>query len=389
MSLDSKRIFFITLLVLLSGVATANTTIPGEAPVSSSKPSKTLLLTSEPADSDVANEDTLDPGNEKFLARCHDCKADDVRPHKVAAPVTDYLSFAAVADPQFNWNINAQRAAIRNVRAQYTLDKVYNNDAYRGVLVAGDLTEHTAKWEILQFYNSLLPEDEVETELGAILNQSKKLDRLYEGLGNHDMAKGTCCSGTGSADDCVCESELLDIINRGERQGQLRSQPPHYSWEWDGIHFVQLNLEPADEPEKVRNGASRDPQDALQFLKAELDEAGPDKNVILVHHYGLDRFSIKWWSDENKQAYADAIRDYRVVAIVTGHLHWSREPSRLQQCWNGVTAVTVGAARAGAFLDFKIIDDQMTLTRYRNGEERWRDTYSIEQDNTMFCGNNT
>ena len=359
MSLDIKKILVITFLGLIPG-GIANTAIPEDAQASSTTPSKTRSLTSESADSD-----------------------------KVAVPVIDYLSFAALADPQLNKNINGQRVAIRNSRAQYTLRKAYNNHSYRGVLVAGDLTQHTTKWEILQLYNALLPDDEAESELGAILNHSKKLDRLYEGLGNHDMEKGTCCSGTGSGDDCVCESELLDIINRGERQDQIRSQAPHYSWEWDGIRFVQLNLEPVDEPETVWNGAGRDPQDALQFLKAELNDAGPDKNVIVVHHYGLDRFSSKWWSDENKQAYEEAIRDYRVVAIVTGHLHWSRRSSRLQQCWNGVTAVTVGSTRLGYILDFEIIDDQMTLTRYRNGEEKWHDSYSIGQDNATFCGNNT
>lgn len=362
---------------------------PEEALVASTTSLKTTPLVSESANSDAGSKETLDADSENIIVRCHDCDFEDEQPSKAIVPVIDYLSFAAVADPQLNQNINGQRVAIRNARAKYTLDKTYNNESYRGLLVAGDLTQNTTKWEILQFYNALLPEEEAENELGAILNHSRRLDRLYEGIGNHDMEKGTCCSGTGARDDCVCESELLDIVNRGGRQDQIRSQPPHYSWEWDGIRFVQLNLEPADEPEKAWNRAGRDPQDALQFLKAELHDAGPDKNVIVIHHYGLDRFSDKWWSDENKQAYADAISDYRVVAIVTGHLHWSRTPSRLQQCWNGVTAVTVGSTRLGFILDFEIIEDQMTLTRYRNGEERWRDSYSIGQENTSFCGNNT
>ena len=389
MSLDIKKFLAATLLVLTSGVVSAYTTTPEDISLSSNLPFQTPFRAFDTVGAVAANRNALKADKEKSPARCHDCNVGDVQPDKAAVPVTDYLSFAAVADPQFNSNINGQRVAIRNVRAQYTLDKVYNNESYRGLLVAGDLTERTTKWEILQFYNALLPEDEAESEVSAILNHSKQLDRLYEGFGNHDMAKGTCCSGTDSPDDCVCESELLDIINRGERRDQIRAQPPHYSWEWDGIRFVQLNLEPADEPEISWNQSGRDPQDALQFLKAELNDAGPDKNVIVVHHYGLDRFSNKWWSDENKQAYADAIRDYRVVAIVTGHLHWSRTPSRLQQCWNDVTAVTVGSTRLGFVLDFEIIDDQMTLTRSRNGEEQWRDSYSIGQDNTTFCGNNT
>ena len=378
-------------LVLISGMAAATPNFPEDPFALPLTSTKSELVTSEAVENRALDEQARGTDDENSLAQCHDCTKDkdDLPPEKAAVPVVDYLSFAAVADPQFNKSINGQRVAIRNSRAGYTLDKVYNDDSYRGLLVAGDLTEHTYKWEILQFYNSLIPEDEAETELSAILDHSKQLDRLYEGLGNHDMSKGDCHTDAKGRGNYVCETELTDIINRGERRDQLRSQPPHYSWEWDGIRFVQLNLEPVDEPKTGPHHAGRDPLDALQFLKSELADAGPDKNVIVVHHYGLDRFSVKWWSDEDRQAYEDAIKDYRVIAIITGHLHWTRNASRWQQCWNGVTAVTVGAARLGFVLDFKIIDDQLTLTRSRNGEARWQDSFSIGQDNTTFCGNNT
>ena len=195
--------------------------------------------------------------------------------------------------------------------------------------------------------------------------------------------------GIGVDDNCACESGLTKIISRGDRQDQIRSQSPHYSWEWDGIRFIQLNLLTGDEAETMWNGSGRDPKDALKFLKDELEDAGPDKNVIIVHHYGMDRFSQKWRSSETKKAYEEAIRDYRVVAMITGHLHWTRRSSNMQQCWNGVTAVTVGSIRLGFHLDFKIVIDHLTVTRLVNGSERWSDSYSIAQSNTRFCGNNT
>lgn len=335
----------------------------------------------------TGNKSPLKVENETLSEHCLDCIESDTDPEEAFVPVTNFLSFAAAADPQINKNTRNSRASFQNDIARFLLAKVYNDSNYKGLIIAGDLTEHTYKWETLKFYNSLLASN--ETDLTSILDRSKDLSRLYEGLGNHDMKKGTCCSGTGVGNNCICESGLTDIISRGDRQDQISSQPPHYSWEWDGIRFVQLNLLPGNEAETVWNGSGRDPQDALKFLRDELEDAGPDKNVIVIHHYGMDRFSDKWWSAEAKNAYEEVIRDYRVVAIITGHLHWSRRSSNMQQCWNGVTAVTAGSIRLGLYLDFKIVDDHLTVTRLVNGSPRWSDSYSIGQDNTRFCGNNT
>lgn len=306
---------------------------------------------------------------------------------KPVVPVTQSLSFVAAADPQINTNTYHPRVGFQNDIAKYLLGKVYNDDSYKGLIIAGDLTEHTYKQEILDLYNSVLGNE--DTELNSIMERGKELDRLYEGLGNHDMMKGTCCTGENAGEKCVCQSDLTDIIGRSDRRDQLRSQPPHYSWEWEGIRFVQLNLLPANEAETVWNGSSRDPKDALTFLQEELEDAGPDKNVIIIHHYGMDRFSRKWWSIETKNTYEEVIKDYRVVAIITGHLHWSRRRSNMQQCWNGVTAVTVGSLRLGFSLDVKIDNDHLTVTRLRNGSEGWSDTYSIGQSDSVFCGDNT
>ncbi len=388
MRFDTNRIVFAAFLISISSGISASTMESIEISAFVSPYFQSTPWITNKADADTGNQFPLKAENVKLLERCPGCVTSGSSPeNNTFAPVTEFLSFAAAADPQINKSINRPIVAFQNDIARFLLAKLYNDNSYKGLIIAGDLTEHTYKWEIQKLYNSLLTSQ--ENDLSPILDRSMELDRLYEGLGNHDMMKGTCCVGKVAGKNCVCESDLTDIISRGNRQHQLRSQGPHYSWEWDGIRFVQLNLLPGDEAETVWNGSDRDPQDALKFLKDELKAAGPDKNIIIAHHYGMDRFSNRWWSAETKNAYKEVIEDYRVVAIITGHLHWTRRASNMQQCWNGVTAVTVGSIRLGFHLEFKIVDDHLTITRLRNGAPRWSDSYSIGQRDTRFCGNNT
>ena len=86
-------------------------------------------------------------------------------------PVTDYLSFAAAADPQFNKRINHPIVAFQNDIAGFLLNKLYNDETYKGLIIAGDLTERTYKWEILKLYNSLLANK--ENNLNPILEHSE------------------------------------------------------------------------------------------------------------------------------------------------------------------------------------------------------------------------
>jgi hypothetical protein len=387
MRLNIKTLFVTTLYILLSGSVAAITIEHDKFSAILSPYFQTAPQMPKTPVGDAAHKVAINSEAGMLSEQCLDCVANGKPPANALVPDTDFLSFTATADPQINKSNANPRAAFQNDIARYLLAKLYNDQNYKGLIIAGDLTEHTYRWEILELYNALLGNE--ESDLGSILDRGKELDRLYEGLGNHDMRKGACCVSENDGESCVCESDLNSIISREDRQDQIRSQAPHYSWEWDGIRFIQLNLLPGDVPETVWNGSGRDPKDALTFLESELEDAGPDKNVIVIHHYGMDRFSKKWWSTETKNAYEEVIRDYRVVAIITGHLHWSRRSSNMQQCWNDVTAVTVGSVRLGFHLDFKVINDQLTVTRMRNGSPMWTDSYSIAQSNARFCGNNT
>jgi cytolysin (calcineurin-like family phosphatase) len=94
----------------------------------------------------------------------------------------------------------------------------------------------------------------------------------------------------------------------------------HYSWDWDDVHFVQLNIYPAD---KQREGVRyspvwHDPQFALAFLKQDLAEkvGTSGRPVVLMSHCGFD---TDWWVKEDwKDAY-DAAKNYNVILYLYGH----------------------------------------------------------------------
>lgn len=94
----------------------------------------------------------------------------------------------------------------------------------------------------------------------------------------------------------------------------------HYSWDWDDVHFVQLNIYPADK----QNAAVRyspvwhDPQFALAFLKQDLAEkvGTSGRPVVLMSHCGFD---TDWWVKEDWKAAYDAAKDYNVILYLYGH----------------------------------------------------------------------
>ena len=95
----------------------------------------------------------------------------------------------------------------------------------------------------------------------------------------------------------------------------------HYSWNWGGVHFVQLNMFPADQPHpEIRYSPQyHDPQNSLAFLKADLagNLTNSDQPVVVAHHYDLQ--GTDWWHDEQRKTYYESIRPYNIVAVFHGH----------------------------------------------------------------------
>lgn len=120
----------------------------------------------------------------------------------------------------------------------------------------------------------------------------------------------------------------------------------HYSWDWEGVHFVQLNLYPGDAPHpKTRySPAHHHPQQSLAFLKADLKArvGKSGRPVVLVHHYDLQ--GSNWWHDDERQAYRDAVKDYNVVAVFHGHTG-----TQVYQ-WKGLDVINTGQTENGFFV---------------------------------------
>ena len=176
-----------------------------------------------------------------------------------------------------------------------------------GVIHCGDILDSPSDSAYRQF----------EEDYG--LNGEKRLVYpVYETFGNHDGG-------------------LLQSV----RQGSIRRNPSrpglvavssnglHYSWEWNGVHFVNLGAYPGNEWVDSCGWCHyfkdpfREPLYSRSFLREDLKKnvGTSGKPVVLIQHYGWDDFSKLWWTLPEKDSLAAVIRDYHVIGIFHGHSH--------------------------------------------------------------------
>jgi len=292
----------------------------------------------------------------------------------------------------------------------------------RGVLVAGDLTQN-GWWSLT---NAFLPGFDVGGELDLFLAQwgltgadGELRYPVLEGYGNHDHdpdgtssswrlnfcydvpcfpdRAGPACrftpfltrprrpctprSGctlqphqvpsregrcwTPAADAVAWRNRSRVVWQDGSNVGlTASSQEGHYSWDWDGVHFVNLNEHAGGTVDGPRRVYARN---SLLFLLGDLAAHVGDSGrpVVIMQHFGFDAFSTggAWWSAEEREALARAIAGYNVVAFFTGHLHarWQHNLFR------GVDAFTSGAARSTepGFLVVRIVGAEMRVMERR------------------------
>ena len=141
---------------------------------------------------------------------------------------------------------------------------------------------------------------------------------VYPGQGNHDLLE---CGDGDDLLECAVRKDVKNSISNGymkERMGGESSinfdeDTSNYSWDWGPIHLIQGNL-----------WAGK--FDDLEWLKQDLeDNVGTSgRPVILFQHYGWDSFSTgaeNWWSEDNRTDLVEALADYNVIGIFTGHTH--------------------------------------------------------------------
>lgn len=315
------------------------------------------------------------------------------------------VRFLVTADPQYDrecgWNWNniygcAWKDEPQNVNADMVLGDMRKtlcaDRSVRGIIVAGDVIQGPegdaeAEWER---YNNHFAHRCIffEDMRRSVANVGQY---VYDGFGNHD--KGA-----------------IDLITGRRRSTRLTAQPgsissqgkalPHYSWDWHDVHFVQLNLGAFERAGTCSECMKEDPRSGLTFLREDLrtnvkrSATGTTRPVVIIAHYGFDTVSKggpkgngehhhQGWSEEDRRLFLDLVKDYNVIAMFTGHAHlghhedsprmlngksvpkWANPPCAAGLCAN-FGAYTAGAAENGVYLDVRIQDQTMTITRMSN-----------------------
>jgi cytolysin (calcineurin-like family phosphatase) len=182
---------------------------------------------------------------------------------------------------------------------------------------------------------------------------------VFEGWGNHDGPPVNAVKNGFSM-----QAELIKRNAVRKEKGWLTNLSEnglHYSWDWDDVHFVQLNLYPADrQREGVKYSAVwHNPQGSLSFLKQDLARlvGTSGRPVVLVSHCGFD---TDWWvADDWKELY-EAAKPYNVILYLYGHTgtglrDWAPPgESRMLRC------VNTGQTNVGFFV-VQIRDKQVRL----------------------------
>ena len=174
---------------------------------------------------------------------------------------------------------------------------------------------------------------------------------VFEAIGNHDV------------------NENLYVFNKIKERNQARlklghinhvsSNGYHYSWDWDGVHFVNVNLFPGNvwHGEADAYGAGHDPLLARDFLVADLrDNVGDSgRPVVIIQHFRpIDE---NWWTYAAADKFHRAIQDYNVILIMCGH-----QGGGVNNVWRGIN----WASSNGELDVFRISPDNQLLAISRS-----------------------
>lgn len=237
-------------------------------------------------------------------------------------------------------------------------------DKPRGVVMTGDLVNDGTAAEMERWVGQwgLTGEE-------GLINYP-----VYEGTGNHD--------GSGPVRQVIIERNQSrpGVVNTSESAF-------HYSWDWDDVHFVQLNEYTGPEDDQrysgnVPYGRKRQSYGnlagkSLQFLRRDLaSQVGDSKRpVILMQHYGFGSFPLHpwgndaaWWTEEHAMRLWEAIEGYNVISILSGH-----DGSEAVIDWNGIPNRHMDdSVRFGVY---RIDDEKVTVAVRNSKAHSWERTY--------------
>ena len=220
-------------------------------------------------------------------------------------------------------------------------------DTPRGVLLIGDLTELYAASQWSSFTNDW-----------GLTGERRLAFPVYEGYGNHD-----------DPSTLIKQSIIARNLLR-PNVSNISSNGYHYSWDWDYLHLVCLNLCPGTQPVLLGHV----PNDSLPFLAYDLASrvGNSGKPVIIYHHYGFDSFSYTWWPDTARSNYFEIIKNYNVLAIFAGHNHLVD-----RVVWNGIATYNDGTLGkfTGNFLVVHLAGNRLTVAE-RTPTNTWGQSWT-------------
>jgi hypothetical protein len=194
---------------------------------------------------------------------------------------------------------------------------------------------------------------------------------VFPGLGNHDLVD----AGTGGAGAGTSAQRMWDYVGKAMQffnmdnsavglLGVNDGQGTHnYSWDWGGVHYVQLNTW-AGETNQYNGPISN----GLAWLANDLAKnvGNSTKPVVLFQHYDLLSLSDSqghrvydsmenqvfqaWWNVSEYTTFWNIIRDYNVIGTFSGHVHaWDMQRPEHYTAYDGV---------AGSSLSLPVTDSQ-------------------------------
>ncbi len=235
-----------------------------------------------------------------------------------------------------------------------SLDESVSN--IRGVIIAGDLTQTGVIDEYEDFINTY-----------GLCGNRDLIYSVFEGYGNHDYYKWIDLLSLSSKEHPAVDSVSIRNLYRVGITNMAEGTNGHYSWEWDNVHFVMLNLCPSNaDPGHTFPGVNN-PRMALEFLEQDLAVyvQGTGKRLIVISHFGFDYdFDfINAWTEKEADEYFNIISSYSTnfIAHIHGHNH---KTSKYQ--WKGLQIYNVGSPITtdtsdgkGHFTLFKITNNRL------------------------------
>jgi cytolysin (calcineurin-like family phosphatase) len=196
----------------------------------------------------------------------------------------------------------------------------------RGVLFMGDMTDSSAAEEWQEF----------EAVYGLTGWDGLLKYPLFEAVGNHDI---------------VGDSPVPERVRR--RHGALV-----YSWDWDDLHVVCLDLHP-------------DAQN-LAWLGKDLEKVGAKRPLVVFFHYSIEGPYSDFWEEEQKSALAQALHGRNVLGIFHGHYHRAG-----QYLWRGYDVFLPGSPRPSshALLVVRVGADSLAVGTRDFDTDTWRDAF--------------